>query len=376
MWRNNMKERISLAKPQMLGNERKYMLEAFDSNWIAPLGPFVNRLEDEMKVYLETDKYAVALSSGSAALHMAYKVAKIGKGDIVFCQSLTFAATCNPLVYEGATIVFIDSEKETFNMDPEVLEKAFEKYPAKAVVVADLYGNMAKYDEIEEICKKHNAILITDAAESLGSELNGVKAGNFGEFSAVSFNGNKIITTSGGGMLFTTTEEQKQKVIFYATQAKEPVRHYQHEEIGYNYRLSNICAAIGVGQLEIINQKLEKKRRIHQRYVDGLKDVNGIHVYTAPNNQNPNYWLSVAFFDDKENVLKVLEHLELENIEGRPIWKPMHMQPVYKDYEYISLDGQDVARELFESGICLPSDPNMTDEQQTRVIEEIKKGLN
>lgn len=370
-----MKERISLAKPQMLGNERKYMLEAFDSNWIAPLGPFVNRLEDEMKVYLETDKYAVALSSGSAALHMAYKVAKIGKGDIVFCQSLTFAATCNPLVYEGATIVFIDSEKETFNMDPEVLEKAFEKYHAKAVVVADLYGNMAKYDEIEEICKKHNAILITDAAESLGSELNGVKAGNFGEFSAVSFNGNKIITTSGGGMLFTTTEEQKQKAIFYATQAKEPARHYQHEEIGYNYRLSNICAAIGVGQLEIINQKLEKKRRIHQRYVDGLKDVNGIHVYTAPNNQNPNYWLSVAFFDDKENVLKVLEHLELENIEGRPIWKPMHMQPVYKDYEYISLDGQDVARELFESGICLPSDPNMTDEQQTRVIEEIKKGL-
>ena len=299
-----MKERISLAKPQMLGNERKYMLEAFDSNWIAPLGPFVNRLEDEMKVYLETDKYAVALSSGSAALHMAYKVAKIGKGDIVFCQSLTFAATCNPLVYEGATIVFIDSEKETFNMDPEVLEKAFEKYPAKAVVVADLYGNMAKYDEIEEICKKHNAILITDAAESLGSELNGVKAGNFGEFSAVSFNGNKIITTSGGGMLFTTTEEQKQKVIFYATQAKEPVRHYQHEEIGYNYRLSNICAAIGVGQLEIINQKLEKKRRIHQRYVDGLKDVNGIHVYTAPNNQNPNYWLSVAFLMIKKMYLK------------------------------------------------------------------------
>ena len=368
-------KRINLATPQMLGNEKKYMLEAFDSNWIAPLGPFVTRFENEMKEYLKTDKYAVALASGTAALHMAYKVAGIGKGDIVFCQSLTFAATCNPLVYEGVKIVFIDSEKETLNMDPKALEKAFEKYDAKAVVVVDLYGIMAKYDEIEKICKKHNAMLITDAAESLGSELNGVKAGNFGEFSAVSFNGNKIITTSGGGMLLTNTEEEKNKTIFYATQAKEPARHYEHKEIGYNYRLSNICAAIGVGQLEQIDKKLEKKRRIQKRYVEGLKDVKGIHVFIAPKNQNPNYWLTVAFLDDKKNVLKLLENLESKNIEARPIWKPMHLQPVYKSCEYISLEGQDLAKEIFESGICLPSDTNMTGEEQDIVINEIIRSL-
>lgn len=371
-----MKERISLATPQMLGNERKYVEEAFDSNWVAPLGPFVNRFEDEMKEYLETDKYATALASGSAALHLAFKIAKIGKGDIVFCQSLTFAASCNPVTYEGGTLVFIDSEKETLNMDPKALEKAFEKYDAKVVIAVDLYGTMAKYDEIQAICDKYNAILISDAAEALGSELNGVKAGNFGEFAALSFNGNKIITTSGGGMLLTKTEEEKKKALYYATQAKEPVRHYEHKEIGYNYRLSNISAAIGAGQLEIIDKKLEKKRRIHKRYVEELKDVDGINVFVAPDNQNPNYWLSVVFFDDKEDALKLLEHLDTENIEGRPIWKPMHLQPVYKDCDYITVADEDVAKEIYESGICLPSDTNMTDEQQTRVIEAIKKYFN
>lgn len=371
-----MKEKINLSTPEMIGNERKYMLEAFDSNWIAPLGPFVNRFEVDMKKYLNTDKFPVALSSGTAAIHLALKLSKVGKGDIVFCQSLTFAASANPVVYEGGTLVFIDSEKETLNIDPKALEKAFEKYKAKVVIAVDLYGNIADYENIARICKENDAVLISDATEALGSEINRRKAGDFGDFSALSFNGNKIITTSGGGMLLTSTEEERQKTIFYATQAKEKVRHYQHEEVGYNYRLSNISAAIGVGQLEAIDQKLSKKRHIHQKYVEGLKEISDIFVYTAPKNQDANYWLSLAFLDDKEKVLKVLDFLENENIEARPIWKPMHMQPVFKDCDYIKVGDEDIAREIYEFGICLPSDTNMTDEQQDKVIEAIKKGLN
>ena len=371
-----MKEKISLATPEMIGNERKYMLEAFDSNWIAPLGPFVERFEKDIKEYLKTEKYTAAMSSGTAAIHLALKLAKIGKGDIVFCQSLTFAASCNPVMYEGGTLVFIDSEKETLNIDPKALREAFKKYKAKAVIVVDLYGTLADYEEIEKICKENNAILISDATEALGSKLNGVMAGDFGDFSALSFNGNKIITTSGGGMLLTTTEAERDRAVFFATQAKEKARHYQHEEVGYNYRLSNISAAIGVGQLEKIEEKLKKKKHIHKKYVDGLKDVKGIKVFSAPTNQDANYWLSVAFFEDKANVLKMLEFLEEENIEARPIWKPMHMQPVYKDCDYIKVGDDDLAKDIFESGVCLPSDTNMTDEQQDRVIEAVKRGLN
>lgn len=368
-------EKISLATPEMIGNEKKYVLEAFDSNWIAPLGPFVNRFESEMKEYLETDKYTAALSSGTAGIHLALKVAGVGKDEIVFCQSLTFAASCNPVVYENGTLVFVDSEKDTLNMDPEALKRAFEKYKAKAVIVVDLYGTNANYEEIEKIVKENGAILISDATEALGSEYNGIKSGNFGDYSVLSFNGNKIITTSGGGMLLTPTQEKKDKAIFYATQAKEKERHYQHEEIGYNYRLSNISAAIGVGQLEQMDKKLEKKRRIHKKYVEGLKEVEGIKVFVAPENQESNYWLSVAFFENKEMPLKVLEFLEKENIETRPIWKPMHLQPVYKDNDYITLKDQDIAKEIYETGLCLPSDTNMSDEQQDRVIETIKRSL-
>ncbi len=368
-------EKISLATPEMIGNEKKYVLEAFDSNWIAPLGPFVNRFESEMKEYLETDKYTAALSSGTAGIHLALKVAGVGKDDIVFCQSLTFAASCNPVVYENGTLVFVDSEKDTLNMDPEALKRAFEKYKAKAVIVVDLYGTNANYEEIEKIVKENDAILISDATEALGSEYNGIKSGNFGDYSVLSFNGNKIITTSGGGMLLTPTQEKKDKAIFYATQAKEKERHYQHEEIGYNYRLSNISAAIGVGQLEQMEKKLEKKRRIHKKYVEGLKDIEGIKVFIAPENQESNYWLSVAFFENKEMPLKVLEFLEKENIETRPIWKPMHLQPVYKDNDYITLKDQDIAKEIYETGLCLPSDTNMSDEQQDRVIDAIKRSL-
>ena len=368
-------EKISLATPEMIGNEKKYVLEAFDSNWIAPLGPFVNRFESEMKEYLKTDKYTAALSSGTAGIHLALKVAGVGKDDIVFCQSLTFAASCNPVVYENGTLVFVDSEKDTLNMDPEALKRAFEKYKAKAVIVVDLYGTNANYEEIEKIVKENGAILISDATEALGSEYNGIKSGNFGDYSVLSFNGNKIITTSGGGMLLTPTQEKKDKAIFYATQAKEKERHYQHEEIGYNYRLSNISAAIGVGQLEQMDKKLEKKKRIHKKYVEGLKGVEGIKVFIAPENQESNYWLSVAFFENKEMPLKVLEFLEKENIETRPIWKPMHLQPVYRDNDYITLKDQDIAKEIYETGLCLPSDTNMSDEQQDRVIDAIKRSL-
>ena len=369
-----MSKRINLATPQMLGNERKYVEEAFDSNWIAPLGPFVNRFEEDIVKYLNHD-YACALSSGTAAIHLALKVAGVGKGDIVFCQSLTFAASCNPMVYEGAIPVFIDSEKETLNMDPRVLEKAFEKYKAKAVIAVDLYGTIANYKEIDRICKDNNSILISDATEALGSELDGKKAGTFGEFAALSFNGNKIITTSGGGMLLTKTEEEKKKAIFYATQAKEPARHYQHEEIGYNYRLSNISAAIGVAQLEDLNKKVEKKRKIHSKYVEGLKNLKGINMFIEPENQKSNYWLSVAFLDNQEDVLKVIEFLDKENIEARPVWKPMHLQPVYKEADYIKLGEKDISKEIFNTGICLPSDTNMTDEDQDRVIDAVKRSL-
>ena len=260
-------------------------------------------------------------------------------------------------------------------MDPKALEKAFEKYKAKVVIVVDLYGTLADYEKIEKICKDNDAILISDATEALGSEINGIKAGSFGDFSALSFNGNKIITTSGGGMLLTSTKEERDKAVFYATQAKEKARHYQHEEIGYNYRLSNISAAIGVGQLEAIDKKLEKKKRIHQKYIDGLKEIKGIKVFSAPKNQDVNYWLSLAFFEEKKNVLKILEFLEKENIEARPIWKPMHLQPVYKDCDYIKVRSEDIAKDIYDSGICLPSDTNMTDEQQDRVIDAIKRGL-
>lgn len=369
-----MKKRITLASPEMIGNERKYVEEAFDSNWIAPLGPFVNRFEDDIQKYLD-GRNAVALSSGTAAIHLALKIAGVKRDDIVFCQSLTFAASCNPVVYEGAIPVFIDSEKDTLNMDPEALRLAFKKYKAKAVIAVDLYGIIANYDEIEKICNENNAILISDATEALGSEINGRKAGTFGEFAALSFNGNKIITTSGGGMLLTTTEEEKKKAIFYATQAKEPEKFYQHEEIGYNYRLSNISAAIGVAQFEVLDKKLSKKRRIHERYVEGLKDVEGIKMFIEPSNQKSNYWLSTAFFDDPKSVVKVLEFLDNENIEARHIWKPMHLQPVYKNADYIKVGDKDISKEIFETGICLPSDTNMSDEDQDRVIDAIKRSL-
>ena len=372
-----MVKRIFLASPNMSkeGYEQKYVKEAFDTNWIAPLGENVNKFEEELAKYVGI-KHAAALSSGTAAIHMAFKALDVKQGDIVFCSDLTFSATVNPVIYQNAVPVFIDSEKDTWNMDPKALEKAFEKYPnPKAAIVVHLYGTPAKIDEIKEICDKHGVPLVEDAAESLGATYNGKQTGTFGKYGIYSFNGNKIITTSGGGMLVSDDEERIAKVRFWATQAREKARHYEHKEIGYNYRMSNILAGIGRGQLKVLDQRIAQKANIYNDYKDGFKDITDIEMQPIPENTKPNYWLSVITLKENSKVkpIDIMEALEKENIESRPVWKPMHMQPVFKDYDFIKVEGDAVSTELFERGICLPSDTNMTKEDQDRVINIIKK---
>lgn len=375
----NMSKKILLASPHMSdeGYEQQFIKEAFDTNWIAPLGENVNKFEEEIANYVGV-KTGAALSAGSAAIHLGLKALNVKQGDIVFCSSLTFSATCNPIIYQNATPVFIDSEYETWNMDPLALEKAFEKYPnPKAVIVAHLYGTPAKMDEIIKICKKHNVPLIEDAAESLGSIYNGQQTGTFGEYGVFSFNGNKIITTSGGGMLVSNNEDGIKKVRFWATQSKEPVRHYEHKEIGYNYRMSNICAGIGRGQLKVLDKRIEKKTEIYNKYKNELEKVKEIKMQPIPKNTKPNHWLSVMTIDKDSKVkpLNIMETLEKENIDSRPVWKPMHLQPVFKEYDFITAknDGTSVSEDLFNRGVCLPSDTKMTEEEQERVIDIIKK---
>ena len=374
-----MKKRILLASPHMSdeGYEQQYIKEAFDTNWIAPWGENVNKFEEEIAKYIGA-KTGAALSAGTAAIHMGLKALEVQQGDIVFCSSLTFSATCNPIIYQNARPVFIDSEYETWNMDPLALEKAFEKYPnPKAVIVVHLYGTPAKMDEIIKICKKHNVPLIEDAAESLGSIYNGQQTGTFGEYGVFSFNGNKIITTSGGGMLVSNNEDGIKKVRFWATQSKEPVRHYEHKEIGYNYRMSNICAGIGRGQLKVLDKRIEKKTEIYNKYKNELEKVKEIKMQPIPKNTKPNHWLSVMTIDKDSKVkpLNIMETLEKENIDSRPVWKPMHLQPVFKEYDFITAknDGTSVSEDLFNRGVCLPSDTKMTEEEQERVIDIIKK---
>lgn len=374
-----MSKKILLASPHMSdeGYEQQFVKEAFDTNWIAPLGENVNKFEDEIANYVGT-KTGAALSAGSAAIHLGLKALNVKQGDIVFCSSLTFSATCNPIIYQNATPVFIDSEYETWNMDPKSLEKAFKKYPnPKAVIVVHLYGTPAKMDEIMKICKEHNVPIIEDAAESLGSIYKGQQTGTFGEYGAFSFNGNKIITTSGGGMLVSNNEVGIKKVRFWATQSKEPVRHYEHKEIGYNYRMSNICAGIGRGQLKVLDKRIEKKTEIYNKYKEELEKIEEIKMQPTPENTKPNHWLSVMTIDknSKVNPLYVIETLEKENIDSRPVWKPMHLQPVFKGYDFITTkeDGTSVSEELFNRGVCLPSDTKMTAEEQKRVIDIIKK---
>lgn len=366
------KTRIYLSSPHMSdeGYEQQFIQEAFDTNWIAPLGKNVNEFEKELAQKVGI-KAAAALTSGTAAIHMALKAAGVGEGDIVFCPTLTFSATANPIIYQNAKPVFIDSDYETWNMSPKALEEAFKKYPnVKAVIVVHLYGLSADMDKIMEICQKHNVTLIEDAAESLGTYYKGKHTGTFGDYGIFSFNGNKIITTSGGGMLVSNNEERIEKVRFWATQARDQARHYQHSEIGYNYRMSNVVAGIGRGQLKVLDQRVEKKRYIFDFYRKELGQLEGVQFMPDNDWNKPNFWLSCITLSEKVRPLQIMEALDNENIESRPIWKPMHLQPVFEKYDYI---GTNVSETIFENGICLPSDTKMTDEDLNRVVETIKK---
>lgn len=356
------------------GFEKEYIKEAFDTNWIAPLGENVNNFENEMAEYVGATA-AAALSSGTAAIHMAIKAAGVEKNDTVFCQALTFAATVNPVIYEDAVPVFIDSEKDTWNMNPTLLKKAFEKYPsAKAVIVVNLYGNPAKLDEIRNICDEHGATLIEDAAESLGSKYLNKETGTFGDYAAFSFNGNKIITTSGGGMIVSNNQEMINKIKFWSTQSRENMPYYHHKEIGYNYRLSNICAGIGRGQLKILNNRIEKKTKIYKRYKETLEKDGIISMISIPNSSVPNHWLSVGLINNQNITPEhIINKLQEKNIEARRVWKPMQLQPVFEKFDYIRDDEESVSEYLFNRGICLPSDTKMSEEEQEFVIDVITR---
>lgn len=368
-----MKKRIYLSSPTTYGEELKYIHEAFDTNWVAPLGENVNQFEKEISKYVGCIDGA-ALSSGSAALHLSYILSDIKEGDTVLCQDLTFAATIFPLVYQKANIVLVDSEYDTWNMDPKALEKAFDKYPdAKAVVVVNLYGVPAKLDEIRDICDSHHAILIEDAAESLGSTFHNVQTGTFGKYSALSFNGNKIITTSGGGMLLSDDEDMIKKARFLSTQARESKVYYEHKTVGYNYRMSNIVAGIGRGQLLHLDEHIQKKIDIYNKYKKAFKNIKEITMNPYLDNSKPNFWLSCILLeqDSKVTPTMILEALSKENIESRPIWNPMHNQPIFKDCDYITISDS-VSMDIFNRGLCLPSDIKNTDEDMNKIISIIK----
>lgn len=372
MAENTSNKKIWLASPHMSdeGYEMQYVQEAFDTNWVAPLGPNVNEFEKELAVKVGS-KHAAAMTSGTGAIHLALKAAGVGEGDIVFCPTLTFSATANPIIYQNATPVFIDSDYETWNMDPKALEAAFEKYgdKVKAVLVVHLYGLSADMDKIMEICGRYNVTVIEDAAESLGAYYKGKHTGTFGEFGVFSFNGNKIITTSGGGMLVSDDEEKIKKVRFWSTQSRDAARHYQHSELGFNYRMSNVVAGIGRGQLKVLDQRVAKKKYIFEYYKRELGQLEGVEFMPINDWNEPNYWLSVMTLKGDVRPLVVMEALEQENIESRPVWKPMHMQPFFAEYDYV---GGDVSEKLFENGVCLPSDTKMTDEDLERICSIIK----
>ncbi len=377
------KKRIYLSCPTIHGEEQEFVKEAFDTNWVAPLGPNVNAFEKEMVAYTGAGA-ASALSAGTAAIHMALRVLGIGEGDIVFAPTLTFSATCNPIIYQNATPVFIDSDEDTWNMSPAALRKAFEKYPdAKAVIVVHLYGNPAKLDEIMEICAEHNVALIEDAAESLSSTYKGKQTGTFGKIGIYSFNGNKIITTSGGGMMVSDDEALTQKATFLATQARDPARHYQHSQIGYNYRMSNVVAGIGRGQLLHLEEHKALKKAIYNQYKDAFADIPQIIMNPLNPDGDANCWLSGMMIDKDCDVTPdmIMDALDAENIESRPVWKPMHLQPVFESYDFVTdkgskLDTGDmtsVAEDVFNRGLCLPSDIKNTQEDMALIIGIIRK---
>lgn len=365
---------ILLSTPTMHSEELQFVQEAFDRNWIAPLGFNCDGLEKEISEYLGEKTTALALVSGTSALHLAVKLAGVKPGDVVLCSDMTFSATVNPVSYEGGIQVFVDSEAETWNMDPVALEKAFQKYPqAKVVVMAHLYGTPAKMDELLAVCKKHDAILIEDAAEALSATYKGRQCGTFGSYNAISFNGNKIITSSGGGMLLTAEREARDKAFFWATQAREPAPWYQHEEIGYNYRMSNVVAGIARGQLLHLEEHRELKEKIYMRYQEGLR---GLPITMNPylSETKPNYWLSCLLINSNCPVqyMDILNRLKEQNVESRPIWKPMHMQPVFAGNDYVCAEKMSVSEDIFRRGLCLPSDIKMTPEEQAFVIGLIR----
>ncbi|MGH1384907.1 DegT/DnrJ/EryC1/StrS family aminotransferase [Kordia sp.] len=372
-----MNSRIWLSSPHMGGNELKYIHEAFDTNWIAPLGPNVTGFEDDLKQFLNTEKEVGALASGTAAIHLGLILAGVTAGDEVICQSMTFSASANPILYQGAIPVFVDSESDTWNMCPNHLEAAIKDRIAngkkpKAIIPVHLYGMPAKIDEIVAIANKYEIAIIEDAAESLGSTYKGKNCGTFGEYAALSFNGNKIITTSGGGAIVCNNEEAKKQAIFLATQARDDAPHYQHSQIGYNYRMSNIVAGIGRGQMEVLAKHIELRRSMQAFYKNIFKDVEGVTVFEEPNEDYfSNHWLSCITVD--ESVAKFSrEDLRLalweDNIESRPLWKPMHLQPIFEKYPYY---GTNVSENLFNTGLCLPSGSNLTAQEKERITQVI-----
>ncbi|MFC3904144.1 aminotransferase class I/II-fold pyridoxal phosphate-dependent enzyme [Clostridium disporicum] len=378
--KTKVNKRIYLASPHMGALEKIFVNEAFDTNWVAPLGPNVNNFEKEVAEYVGA-KHASALVSGTSAIHLAIKLLGIKPGDIVFCSSLTFAATCNPIIYEGAEPVFIDAEYKSLNMCPVALRNAFEAYSKKgklpkAVIVVHLYGQSSDMDKIMDICNEYNVPVIEDAAESLGATYKGKQTGTIGKYGIYSFNGNKIITTSGGGMLVSDDEEGIKKSRFWATQARDNARYYQHTELGYNYRMSNIVAGIGRGQIRVLDERIEKKKYIYEKYKEAFNDIPDIEMANICEYGEPNYWLSIGILSNESKVkpLDIILALEEENIESRHIWKPMHMQPFYEKYDFFKDDNTEkgsVSEDIFERGICLPSDTKMTDKEIERVIRII-----
>ena len=387
-------KKVWLASPTMHGEEMEYIKEAYDTNWMSTVGANINEVE---RVTCEKTgcKYSIALSSGTAALHMAIKLAEVKPGDKVFCTDMTFAATVNPIVYEGGVPIFIDTEYDTWNMDPIALETAFKLFPeVKVVVMVHLYGTPANMDEIKAICDRHDAILIEDAAESLGATYKGIQTGTFGRYNAISFNGNKIITGSSGGMLLTDDKEAAEKVRKWSTQAREQAAWYQHEELGYNYRMSNVIAGVVRGQYHHLEEHIAQKKVIYERYKEAFEDLPVMMNPFDEENSEPNYWLSCMLINEdgmckqvrsecevsytpekgKSCPTEILEVLASINAEGRPIWKPMHMQPIYKKNVFVTRDesGKDIGADIFARGLCLPSDNKITLKQQDRIIEVIK----
>lgn len=374
---NNTK--IWLSSPHMGGTEQKYIQEAFDANWVAPLGPNVNGLEQDLENYLGNNAHVGALSSGTAAIHLGLILLGVQAGDEVICQSMTFSASANPILYLEARPIFIDSEAQTWNLCPLALEAAINdrikkgKKP-KAIIAVHLYGVPYQIEAIREVADKYQIPILEDSAEALGSSYKGQKCGTFGDIGVLSFNGNKIITTSGGGAIVTKTVTLKEKAIFYATQSRDNAPHYQHSEIGYNYRMSNICAGIGRGQMEVLDEHVALRRQMHDFYVAVFASIEGVEVFSTPNDDYfANYWLSAITIDENKTNGITRETLRLaleaENIESRPLWKPMHLQPIFEKYPYY---GKKVAENLFENGLCLPSGSNLTDKDRERISKVIK----